>query len=1041
MKKIFGLLSLMMLWGSVSFGTSLTINTATSLQANCNGWTFSSTYYLGKTSTRYFADVLEWELSKHYLIGFGTSYGTVYNPYGVFQFQNGTPTFGYKSEIKPRNVKEVIVAYQNDGEGTNIVNHGTKRWDIAGQIVVSVSRYIESRWTRENIEYKYMNTDTSKATVSTNVKFDSPKIQDNECLNVYVGRCGDGILDNGTALDASGFAEPFNGISNAAGQLAGWEECDPNDSSHTGRGTAGCSSLCKPINTTTPTGKLTLTKTLVTNKTYYTGDIVQWRIDFTNAGTTTVTQADLEDLLPGSLDYVSSQIFVVGATPTLWTGVVWWITTVKYTNFELKPGQAWYMLINSKLMRYLDNMNCSSLNAKEGSAPNSCATFVYGNPPSTPLSCNVILAPVWTSNTRSVVCAGNNTTTSTPMSINCGNGSSPILGYPSAAGTFPATCSYSSVSQAQNAQVSCTVGNGTNSNSCIAASSAWACTLTSNAMVAIVDNDNNNGSITYSCSTTDGSQAQLQIDCGNGRSSSSENGSRMNYTCHYTQSDLANAWTRKTIQATCRTNWINACAKDTILDEWMLWYCGNGIPEWYEQCDDGPLNGTPGHCKLGCTTCDTTCDNETQCLSVSNDNLSVQNTEFLPFWWKMYRTDNITTDNRCDSRVYDKKISKDSMRCWFSLRQPGASAPVTILPGISCSNYKNQLSNNTLFDGLKSYWSVAFGSYYVNLSDLLTPSHGFKSNTLGEYKLRLDKVTYNYCDHPDNNGGGWKATEIDNVCETNFTVTRPYVIQKSAFGTTPKITNTNVRDFLDIIGRPMIDQTDLASVMTMDASKYDGGIDAQFLISSEAARISKLAVTVKTLPDLLKGKNLIVKKVPNQSIYYISSPTANKTLSLKLWANFDKPFTIITNNINLTIQGNVDVNGMFITKNGTIDFEEDPSTYCQAPQVVKGIFVAGNGFTTSKIRNDNLNKTWCSYGNLQVKWILVGAGIDTLVENRRSNLNRWFRAGGSDESQRIQRRNQIFNGASLLIEYSPELWAQLPPGADQFVNLLDVYKK
>jgi len=61
---------------------------------------------------------------------------------------------------------------------------------------------------------------------------------------------------------------------------------------------------------------------LVTNKTYYTGDIVQWRIDFTNAGTTTVTQADLEDLLPGSLDYVSSQIFVVGATPTLWTGVV-----------------------------------------------------------------------------------------------------------------------------------------------------------------------------------------------------------------------------------------------------------------------------------------------------------------------------------------------------------------------------------------------------------------------------------------------------------------------------------------------------------------------------------------------------------------------------------------------------------------------------------------------------------------------------------------------------------------------------------------------
>ena len=473
----------------------------------------------------------------------------------------------------------------------------------------------------------------------------------------------------------------------------------------------------------------------------------------------------------------------------------------------------------------------------------------------------------------------------------------------------------------------------------------------------------------------------------------------------------------------------------------MLGFCGNGIREWYEQCDDGALNGTPGHCKLGCTTCDTTCDNMTQCLSVSNDNLSVQNTEFLPFWWKMYRSDNITTDNRCDSRVYDKTIPKDSMRCSFSLRQPGADHPVTFIQDKSCSNYVNSLSNKKLFEGFSSYWQVAFGSYYVNLADLLRPSNGFKSNTLGEYKLRLDKVTYQYCDHPNDAGGQFRTSEIDNVCETNFTVTRPYVIQKSAFGTTPKITNTNVRDFLDIIGRPMIDQTDLASVMTMNASQYDGGIDAQFLISSEAARISKLAVTVKTLPDLLKGRNLIVKKVPNQSIYYISSPTANKALSLKLWANFDKPFTIITNNINLTIQGNVDVNGMFITKNGTIDFEEDPSTYCKAPQIVKGIFVAGNGFTTSKIRNDNLNKSWCAYGNLQVKWILVGAGIDTLVENRRSNLNRWFRAGGSEESQRIQRRNQIFNGASLLIEYNPELWAQLPPGADQFVNLLDVYKK
>jgi hypothetical protein len=113
----------------------------------------------------------------------------------------------------------------------------------------------------------------------------------------------------------------------------------------------------------------------------------------------------------------------------------------------------------------------------------------------------------------------------------------------------------------------------------------------------------------------------------------------------------------------------------------------------------------------------------TQCLSVSNDNISVQNTEFLPFWWKMYRKDNITTDNRCDSRVYDKTIPKDSMRCSFSLRQPGADNPVTFIKDKSCSNYVNSLSNKKLFEGFSSYWQVAFGSYYVNLADLLRPSN------------------------------------------------------------------------------------------------------------------------------------------------------------------------------------------------------------------------------------------------------------------------------------------------------------------------------
>jgi hypothetical protein len=50
--------------------------------------------------------------------------------------------------------------------------------------------------------------------------------------------------------------------------------------------------------------------------------------------------------------------------------------------------------------------------------------------------------------------------------------------------------------------------------------------------------------------------------------------------------------------------------------------------------------------------------------------------------------------------------------------------------------------------------------------------------------------------------------------------------------------------------------------------------------------------------------------------------------------------------------------------------------------------------------------------------------------------------GGSSEAAiQAERRNEIFNGASVLIEYSPSLWSALPPGASEFTKALDVYKQ
>jgi len=184
-----------------------------------------------------------------------------------------------------------------------------------------------------------------------------------------------------------------------------------------------------------------------------------------------------------------------------------------------------------------------------------------------------------------------------------------------------------------------------------------------------------------------------------------------------------------------------------------------------------------------------------------------------------------------------------------------------------------------------------------------------------------------------------------------------------------------------------------------------------------------------------------VKKVPNKDIFMISSPTEHKQIDLRDFASFSKPFTIITNNIDLRINGNVTLNGMFLARNGSINFVPDD---CNHTQTVQGIFVSQHNFNDlaglPDFTNNNPNKSWCSAGGLYVKGVLIG-NTETLIQKRRSTLNQWFYVSGNEDTQMMQRRNQIFDGAAVQIEYSPSLWQSLPPGADQFTKALDIYKR
>lgn len=100
-----------------------------------------------------------------------------------------------------------------------------------------------------------------------------------------------------------------------------------------------------------PPAVATLTKTLVNNILYHSGDLVSFRIDFSNPGTVTVDNVVLTDYLPGGLDYVSSQIF--GVSPyTFGTGTYGINQFVTYSWFDLAPGQAGYMDIVGRFKWY-----------------------------------------------------------------------------------------------------------------------------------------------------------------------------------------------------------------------------------------------------------------------------------------------------------------------------------------------------------------------------------------------------------------------------------------------------------------------------------------------------------------------------------------------------------------------------------------------------------------------------------------------------------------------------------------------------------------
>lgn len=670
---------------------------------------------------------------------------------------------------------------------------------------------------------------------------------------------------------------------------------------------------------------------------------------------------------------------------------------------------------------FFTGQSCSSVNTALMNA--SCTSMTWSAPTAT---------NAWY--TINYTCRGSNTLATTPITINCGNGTS-ISG---TWNTLNGTCSYAS-SFAGNAQ--CSVGSDTNNALCRmpVAETQLQCDLEAlDGRIILVDS-NGEWEGRFRCETRNGAIAQeLSIDCGQGGDGdiTANNTSQVETVCSYDENTPP-----EDAAVTCSTNDIICETENIIIDEPILGYCGDGEIDGYEDCDDGDDNGTS---RSNCTAwCDLKDTDMVGCFNVGNMNISIQKWELLPFRWMLDKEKNIIPGSTCEDKP-DGKIPEESIYCTFSIYNGENTEadwdPVyTVTKKCNENNWNGDLFNyfNNQANNMRSLQN-AFGKYAIDSSNFVT-------NTFGEYKVVLEKVEYEYCRSDEKE----ESTVLDRVCSVNFTVTQPYLAQKSSFGITPKATNIKLDGYQTINGENLINTTDLADIMVLDESEYDGGNKVDAMINTFITKYNKLAIAVpeSSLKNTaFEGLDITVKVVPQQKIYILQSDT-KKTITLQNIKKFTAPFTIVTKNIDLVIKWNVDYNGMFLVKWGTVTFEQadvSGADRCPSPQIVKGIFITDGWFvgTDPALRNDVNSKNRCSNGNLHVKGILMGDNIQSLVDSRRSQLNDWFYTKfATPTAIKTERRNEIFNGAAVLIEYSPSLWSALPPGASEFTKALDVYKK
>lgn len=478
--------------------------------------------------------------------------------------------------------------------------------------------------------------------------------------------------------------------------------------------------------------------------------------------------------------------------------------------------------------------------------------------------------------------------------------------------------------------------------------------------------------------------------------------------------------------------------------------CGNGILEAGEACDykasnvssTGVILSGPYKGKVCTSSCQIKGINQPQCDYI--DPPSVQEGEYLPLRWDLERNfASVATVNDCS---IDGQIIRTSLDCEFSVTDAKGDSVaqfvkkcnVNVTDSLITHAYSSFMTNmgynpgdTSLKYGL-SYWKVPVGG------------------NLGEYKVAMAVKDYKICVKNVSSGVvTWSASNFiynnsstKRVCEMNFAVTQPYMVNRGAFG---DFATDNLKSFYQM---PYGTQVFPQGVSLID-NKLSATQEVKDSVKKLVDSYKKLAVAAGDMKlnaqvGATKTSTVKISKVPNKEIYIFEADNDNATITItdKPGVNLAKSFTLIITRGNLIVADNVSARSMYIVTNGKITIK--PTISCNTTQTIKGIYVStANGIESatpfgnarSTMLNTNLAYTErCAGGDLTVQGVLIGDGLSNMYTVRRSNANEWFNA-------QVSRKEDILNHAAVVIKYNPDIFDHLPPGAEVLSEALSVYKK